>query len=44
MPDVVDLERYIDTRTHAGLCALHLAVLCGSHAAGEGQGEGACCR
>lgn len=33
--DVVDLERYIDTRTHAGLCALHLAVLCRSHAAGE---------
>ncbi|KAL4436853.1 hypothetical protein ABPG75_003992 [Micractinium tetrahymenae] len=32
VPDVVDLERYSDTRTHAGLCALHLAVLCGSHA------------
>lgn len=33
--DVIDTERYVDTRTHAGLCALHLAVLCGSQAAGE---------
>jgi len=34
VPDVVDMERYIDTRTYSGLCALHLAVLCGNHQAG----------
>lgn len=36
VPDVIDSERWIDTRTHQGLCALHLAVLGGSQAAGEG--------
>lgn len=38
---MIDTERYVDTRTHAGLCALHLAVLCGSQPAGAcGAGWG----